>query len=461
MHKDEIKRLIGKVEQKGFTLVPLNLHYKGGRVKVEIALAKGKAEHDKRDTEKKRDWEREQGPPDAAQGVGRADDQPPKPWPRCPACWWPTATTTRRTCRSARAASAPAPASACAACAVQRRHSRHRPRWPGPGVALRPRRRQRVEVLRGPFSVLYGNSSGGVISAVQQTRPACLRGRGRCRQLRPAPAARRRGPPFGEGFDRAPASTMEIDGFRPHSEASARWAIRLGWNGGRQRDAAGQRQVDQPAAGPAGPDRASSSTQDPYQTTPQATRCSSTPARPPSQTQLGAQLDPPLRRRCAARAQLAAYTGQRASAVPGHPAGTQNRRATAAAWSTSTATTQGVEARLRWRWARPTWCRTAPSTAERRPSRLRELHRHRRRAGPTASRPPASRREQPRHLAGLRAGRMDASHPAGRPAPGAQRQGDASAAEDHYLSNGNDSGRLDFSYTNPVARAALDGGAPG
>ena len=61
MHKDEIRRLIGKVEQKGYTLVPLNLHYKGGRVKADIALAKGKQLHDKRDTEKKRDWEREKG----------------------------------------------------------------------------------------------------------------------------------------------------------------------------------------------------------------------------------------------------------------------------------------------------------------------------------------------------------------------------------------------------------------
>ena len=59
MHKDEIRRLVGKVEQRGYTLVPLNLHYKGGRVKAEIALAKGKAEHDKRETEKKRDWQRE------------------------------------------------------------------------------------------------------------------------------------------------------------------------------------------------------------------------------------------------------------------------------------------------------------------------------------------------------------------------------------------------------------------
>ncbi|WP_458232622.1 SsrA-binding protein SmpB [Roseateles sp. P5_E8] len=61
MHKAEIKRLVGKVEQRGFTLVPLNLHYKDGRVKADIALAKGKAEHDKRNTEKERDWEREKG----------------------------------------------------------------------------------------------------------------------------------------------------------------------------------------------------------------------------------------------------------------------------------------------------------------------------------------------------------------------------------------------------------------
>ena len=61
MHKAEIRRLIGKVEQKGFTLVPMKLYFKGGLVKVEIALAKGKAQHDKRNTEKKRDWEREKG----------------------------------------------------------------------------------------------------------------------------------------------------------------------------------------------------------------------------------------------------------------------------------------------------------------------------------------------------------------------------------------------------------------
>ena len=59
LHKDQIRRLIGKVEQKGHTLVPLTLHWKSGKVKCEIALAKGKAEHDKRDTIKDREGKRE------------------------------------------------------------------------------------------------------------------------------------------------------------------------------------------------------------------------------------------------------------------------------------------------------------------------------------------------------------------------------------------------------------------
>jgi SsrA-binding protein len=55
----EIAKLIGKVEQKGYTLVPVNLHYAKGRVKMDIGLAKGKKQHDKRESEKERDWERE------------------------------------------------------------------------------------------------------------------------------------------------------------------------------------------------------------------------------------------------------------------------------------------------------------------------------------------------------------------------------------------------------------------
>ena len=51
--------MIGKTEQRGYTLVPLNLHYSNGRIKCEIGLAKGKKLHDKRETAKERDWERE------------------------------------------------------------------------------------------------------------------------------------------------------------------------------------------------------------------------------------------------------------------------------------------------------------------------------------------------------------------------------------------------------------------
>lgn len=56
----EINRLIGSVERAGYTLVPLDLHYSRGRIKLEIGLAKGKKQHDKRATERERDWQREQ-----------------------------------------------------------------------------------------------------------------------------------------------------------------------------------------------------------------------------------------------------------------------------------------------------------------------------------------------------------------------------------------------------------------
>jgi SsrA-binding protein len=59
LHRGEINRLIGQVERAGYTLVPLNLHYSRGRVKLDMGLAKGKKQHDKREAEKLRDWNRE------------------------------------------------------------------------------------------------------------------------------------------------------------------------------------------------------------------------------------------------------------------------------------------------------------------------------------------------------------------------------------------------------------------
>jgi len=61
LHKQELASLIGQVERKGYTLIPTAMYWKRGKVKVEIALAKGKKQHDKRKTEKDRDWEREKG----------------------------------------------------------------------------------------------------------------------------------------------------------------------------------------------------------------------------------------------------------------------------------------------------------------------------------------------------------------------------------------------------------------
>lgn len=59
MHAREIDRLIGAVERSGYTLIPLDMHFSKGRIKLEVGLAKGKKQHDKRDTEKERDWQRE------------------------------------------------------------------------------------------------------------------------------------------------------------------------------------------------------------------------------------------------------------------------------------------------------------------------------------------------------------------------------------------------------------------
>ncbi len=61
LHAREIDRLIGSVERDGYAMVPLNLHYKGGRIKLEVGLAKGKKQHDKREAKKDQDWQREKG----------------------------------------------------------------------------------------------------------------------------------------------------------------------------------------------------------------------------------------------------------------------------------------------------------------------------------------------------------------------------------------------------------------
>jgi len=59
LHKEEIRRLLGKVRERGFTLVPTRMYLKKGRIKVEVALAKGKRQYDKRETERRREADKE------------------------------------------------------------------------------------------------------------------------------------------------------------------------------------------------------------------------------------------------------------------------------------------------------------------------------------------------------------------------------------------------------------------
>jgi SsrA-binding protein len=59
LNRAELNRLVGAVERRGYTLIPLELYWKNGRAKLKVGLAKGKKEHDKRDTSKERDWQRE------------------------------------------------------------------------------------------------------------------------------------------------------------------------------------------------------------------------------------------------------------------------------------------------------------------------------------------------------------------------------------------------------------------
>lgn len=59
LRRDEISKLIGRVEQRGYTMVPLNLHYRNGRIKLEFGLGRGKKLHDKRDAARDKDWQRE------------------------------------------------------------------------------------------------------------------------------------------------------------------------------------------------------------------------------------------------------------------------------------------------------------------------------------------------------------------------------------------------------------------
>lgn len=317
---------------------------------------------------------------------------------------------------------------------------------------------QRVEVLRGPFSALYGNSSGGVIALF--TKPITQRsfevgtdaGSSGLRQLRVGVQA-----PFGEGFEiAANASGMSLDGFRPHSEASRDLAnVRLGWRGERDRVTLMANRQVQKADDPLGLERAQFE-QDPDSTTPQATLYDT--RKTIEQTQFGAQWthrfgtagqDWGL-----SQSQLAAYTGQRQVAqYLAIPATTQNGARHGGGLVDFSRDYTGLEGRLLWRFGEDLDLVTGLNAEQQRDDRQGYLSFSGTVAAPTYGVKGDPKRDEI-NRAETREGFVQADW---RFTPGWQatvgvRSGQVTlSSQDHWLSNGDDSGEREFSYTNPVA----------
>lgn len=312
---------------------------------------------------------------------------------------------------------------------------------------------QRIEVLRGPFSALYGNSSGGVIALVsapvaeRRAAVSVEAGRYGTRQLRGSYEA-----PLGEHWDlRAGVSAFETDGFRPHSSARRLLGnLRLGWRDGADAVVVHANALHQPADDPLGLTREQYD-EDPLQTTPQA-RAFDT-RKTASQQQLGAQWKHRFEEGALRETALMGYLGRRdvrqwlsvppaAQANPSHSGGVIDLERAY----------HGVDARAVWRWSTVRW--VAGAAYERQEDRRRGYENYRgNQPDPQLGVTGALRRNEinvadtadaytqaeidlgPQVVAtlGLRSGRV--------------RQ----RSDDRFLDNGDDSGRASFHYTNPVA----------
>jgi iron complex outermembrane receptor protein len=312
---------------------------------------------------------------------------------------------------------------------------------------------QRIEVLRGPFSVLYGNSSGGVIALIgAPARSAEVEagvdvGSHGLRQGRVGVAA-----PLGGGFDlRAGVQHMELDGFRPHSEAERTLAnARLGWQGERDSVTVLVNALDQPALDPLGLTREQFDA-DPLQTAPEATRFNT--RKDTRQTQAGASWRHRFDAGALRESQIAAYVGQREVtqwlAIPPGPQGNPRHGGGVVDFDRDY---HGGEARLRFGWGDDVAV-VAGLSAERQRDQRRGFENF---VGSGASQvlgvTGALRRDETNRAetddvfvqgdwavtdaftasAGVRSGRVKLS------------------AVDAFLANGDDSGARSYSYTNPV-----------
>lgn len=313
---------------------------------------------------------------------------------------------------------------------------------------------ERVEVLRGPFSVLYGNSSGGVIALfsapVKQTEGelAVDAGSGGLRQARGSVGVALDG-----GFDlRASAAAVETDGFRPHSQARRTLAhLRLGWRGAQDRVTVAVGAFDQPAKDPLGLSRAQFDS-DPGQTAPQAMQFDTRKTAEQQQAGLSWQHrfagDGALR-----ESQLALYAGRRSvtqwlAIAPG----TQGNPRHGGGVIDFDRAYQGAEGRLRWAWDGVDL--TAGVAVERQDDDRRGYNNF----SGTPSAPgvvgvTGELRRLETNAAESRDAFAQAEWALARDwtlSAGARSGRVTLEAVDAYLSNGDDSGRLAFRYTNPV-----------
>ncbi len=313
---------------------------------------------------------------------------------------------------------------------------------------------QRVEVLRGPFSVLYGNSSGGVIAIfsaapTQRQWDAALDvGSFGLRQVRAGLAA-----PLGGGFDlRLSASQMQIDGFRPQSEAEKTSAqARLGWRGERDSVTVLLNHLDQPADDPLGLSREQFEL-GPEQTAAVATQFDT--RKTTRQTQLGASWQHRFDEGALRDSNVAVYSGDRSVAQwLAIPAATQTAARHGGGVIAFDRRYSGADARLRWAWPQAGVDLVTGATLERQRDARQGFENF---TGPVANpvlgvtgrlRRDETNRAETRDLyaqgeiafspavsatLGVRSGRVELS------------------AADNFLANGDDSGALEFSYTNPV-----------